>query len=316
MLSSAATWLMLMQTWPAFSQVRVLPHDAPVPGLAAEFQPDRRQILRGLRHDVLRDARGARVENLVEALRKQKVRGIVAAPDDRDVFRREGIRDERRDRLRRSRRLCADLQHCGIPARDRCGQNAEGKQDRKVEGADDEAGPVRHLVDLRQKARKAGETAEMRLRPCPFPQAFRRLRDLCKQRSDVGQIRLLRRAGKVFSECKSKRRLMRDDRLAKLLQHFQPERDVKRLSSGKVFLLRRDQAAERFLRIFHKARPPLSSYHIRRKKSPALRGLPGRIPQRSGSLHPRHAKRGPGLPKASFLFAARVPRRPILHLSY
>ena len=92
----------------------------------------------------------------------------------------------------------------------------------------------------------------MRLRPGPFFQALRRLANLRKERPDVAQIRLLRRAGKVFSEREGKRRLVLFHRRAEFFQHLQPERNVQRLSSGKVFFLSRDEAAERFFRIFHK----------------------------------------------------------------
>ena len=106
--------------------------------LAAEFQRDGREVLRGGGHDDAADGSVARVEDVIEVLRQEFGGFGNSTFDQRDGRLVEVFRNETRERSRRGSRDFRRLHHHGIACCDGTRNRNEKQLDRVVPRCDDE----------------------------------------------------------------------------------------------------------------------------------------------------------------------------------
>ena len=148
-------------------QVRIFPDHAPVSCLSAQFQGNRGQVFCRHLHHMGSDLRRSCIEDLVKPLLQAQVRNVMTAIHHSDIVFRESFGNQPFQYFGAGYGLGTDLDNRGVSSRKACRQNAQGKQNRKIERADNQRNAIGHLINPGDQARKARQSAEMHFRPCP-----------------------------------------------------------------------------------------------------------------------------------------------------
>lgn len=172
--------------------------------LAAELEGDRREVLRRRGVHLPAHRRGARVEDVVEALREQRRADGGPSLDDGDARGVEVLRDEAGQERAARGRLLRRLQQHAVPGRERGGHRRQREREREVPRRQDQHDALRLRLPVGAR-REERERRRDGLAPGEGRQLALERRELGQHRRRLHVDRLEGRAPQVLRGGRRKR---------------------------------------------------------------------------------------------------------------